>query len=91
MAKRMGIFELYDSATWNKNVGYPLITIREPDQYENIYSGRNPNEYFEYFDINQYQQCDVAIWFDAGTFAPLGTIAELNNKLPSFELSFKKE
>jgi hypothetical protein len=89
MTQPMGLFELYGYGTWHKDVGYPTIIIQDPEDFSSVYSGRNPNEYFEHFDIDEYQDFEVMIWLSAGSFVRLGTIGSLDNQLPSFEMSLK--
>jgi hypothetical protein len=82
----MNIFEKYDSQTWHKNVGFPCISILDPNEYETVYTGRNPYEFFKEFDIKFYQHCIVTIWHTSSSYVRLGTIAELKNKFPVIKL-----
>jgi len=85
----MDIFKKYDSQTWNKNVGYPCIQILEPGEYESIYTGRNPYEYFKEFSIGFYGHCHIVIWNSQSSYTDLGTISELGeNNLPILGVSF---
>jgi hypothetical protein len=85
----MDIFTKYDSKTWNKNVGYPCIQILEPGEFESLYSGRNPYEYFEEFGIEHFQHCHIGIWNSESSFVDLGTIAQIgNDNLPVLNIEF---
>jgi len=83
----MGIFEKYDYKTWHKNVGYPCIAIQDPGEFDSEYTGRNPQEFFDVFDIKYFQHCNVLIINGVGSWIDLGTIAKLNGKLPSFDMT----
>jgi hypothetical protein len=84
----MDIFTKFDPKTWIKDTGYPCIKIVDPETYDLVYSGRNPKEYFEEFDIEYYQDYVVSIWFDSSGYTKMGTIKSLNGKLPEFKLDF---
>jgi hypothetical protein len=82
----MDIFKKYNQNTWVKNVGYPCIVIFNPENYETIYAGRNPKEYFNEFDIRYFQNCEVKIYFSSSTWTELGTIESLKGMLPEFKI-----
>lgn len=86
----MDLFKLYDPSTWLRpHEGFPCIRIS--DEMDTVFSGRDPREYFKYFDIKKYGECEVIVWLSQGSYVNLGTIAELNYKLPYITYEFHME
>jgi hypothetical protein len=76
MNKGMSIFEKYDPDTWNKDVGYPCVVIFDETEYGNVYSGRNPQEFFDVFDVKCFGECLVLIYVSNNKYIKLGKVKD---------------
>ena len=86
----MNIFEKFDPQTWQKDTRFPYFSLSD-DEGKSVYSGRNPAEFFEEFDIKYYQEYSITYWTAGYTYVKLGKVKEFKNGLPKLKLQFVVE
>lgn len=88
----MDIFTKYDQKTWIKQVGYPAISLLDPENYETVYHGRDLRDYFNEFDIQYYKNHIVWMYLENGGILKMGTIDSIlkksDGKLPVIKIEF---
>lgn len=71
-------------------IGYPHLSLWNPETQESEYVGRNINEFFKKYKVEFFLNCEMKYHEDMGSWTNLGKVAAYapNGKFPQINFEF---